>query len=366
MMRLSSVVLVMVGLLTGCASVIERKMTTDVYNVRGMQEITERFAENQGRYCNQDGCAHFLDLTGELPLENFSWRLNLSFREGDRDIDISEEGRFEFPPETDADKPLVIIFPGYGTSSMSGAAPLGMHFRALGYPVLVNAGPTEHPPFEFGLHGLSALVEYIAREFPERPVITAGVSMGALAVTEFNRIQSESGHDVRGTILVAPMLDFESAAKAMFSEIRDDRWIMRGVPQRSFDTALQRVLDRSPVERHELRLENRIRYLPENSLILLSNSDSIVPYQEVLNLFEPLSDLEFSEYEGAQQQMLEAQYLTPQNIKLQLYYRYPHVLMAMSTEEQRIRISQWLGEPIDHEGIRRTPESSEDIGEGVH
>ncbi|WP_194756528.1 serine aminopeptidase domain-containing protein [Aliidiomarina indica] len=366
MMRLSIALLVMLGLLTGCAAVIERKMTTDVHNVRGMQQITEHFADNQVRYCNQEGCAHFLDLSGGMPLEGFSWRANLSLRDGDRDIDLSEEGRFDFPPATDADKPLVIIFPGYGTSSVSGAAPLGMHFRALGYPVLVNSGPTEHPPFEFGLHGISALVEYIAREFPERPLITAGVSMGVLGVTEFNRMQSESGHDVSGTILVAPMLDFESAANAMFIGMRGDRWLMRGIPQRSFDTALQRVMSKTPVERDELRLENRIRYIPENSLILLSNNDSIAPSQEILALFKPLSEEAFSDYEGVQRQMLEAQYMARHGLTIQLYDRYPHVIMAMSTEEQRTRISQWLGEPVDHEAIGRTLENTDEIGEGVN
>lgn len=365
MIRASSILIVALGLLTGCASIIEHKMTTDVHNVRGMQQITERFSENHVRYCNQEGCANFLDLSGELPLEGFSWRANLSFREGDSIIDLSEEGRFEFPSETEADKPLVIIFPGYGTSSMSGAAPLGMHFRALGYPVLVNAGPTEHPPFEFGLHGISALDEYITREFSERPVITVGVSMGVLAVTEFNRIQSESGRDASRTILVAPMLDFEGAANAMFTEVREDRWLMRGIPQRSFDTALRRVLSQSPVERDELRLEKRVHYIPENSLILLSNNDSIVPFEEVLELFKPLSESDVSNYEGAQQQMLDVQYTNSRGHTIQLYDGYPHVIMAMSTEEQRARISQWLGEPIDHEGVRRTPKNFNKIGEGV-
>lgn len=339
MMRTSMLApLACVLLLSGCSSLIESRLTSHQYRINGMGTVEKTFSEVQKEICTENSCVKVLDITGEMPLETMSWVSNIELRDGNNTVEINDEHAFDLNSHPKVEFPVVVLFPGYGMTRMTGAMPLGFSLRDKGYPVIIAEGPTEGDEFSFGLAGARSLADWVKQEYPDRPVVSIGLSMGALALTEFNDALKAQGRGVASSVLIASMLDFEDSTLRYFEHIKRERALFRFVPRGTIQQAVTNMQFRVAETPESLNLENRVHALPQQTLIMAATADQLVPINHVKALFRPTVEEQLVPDES---NLLNGVYKTAESYTL-VTYKVPHVLLVTTTEEVRIHIEKWL------------------------
>ncbi|WP_157981281.1 serine aminopeptidase domain-containing protein [Aliidiomarina sanyensis] len=330
--------------LAGCTSMIERRIETSTIDFVGIAPVTEVFEPKVREVCNTSECHVFFDITDDLPMDHFRWTANIAFRSGEDLKDLSETSRYDLSRAPEENAPLIVIFPGYGTTSLIASMPLGLELRHYGYATWVVAGPTERQPFSFGLNGISALIDTIHTEHPNRPIITLGNSMGMIAATEFNARMQDNETPVAGTVLIAPMLDFADTASRLYEIERGERLLARAVPRGTFHKAVANVQSRVNQSKSSLQLENRRHLLPKNTLVLVSKEDGAIPLERILDIFPKANEHAPAAFESDAAPLLSRSYLTDEGWQVNVYNMLDHIVASLTMAEMRFHLRHWVRE----------------------
>ena len=263
--------------LVGCSHLIERHITTNtgISSIQGM----EFFARDSTVHCEQANASRCVEIIDWVQQSDPPDVLKLEFSlRVDGEVFPSEEV-FNIEPLA-ADAPLILLFPGYGMPSR-GLGFMAEYFRAQGFYPLVVSSPTEQRPFTFGVHNAQIVAAIIGEQYRDRRVYAYGFSMGSLAVAEFHQV-----YPLEGAIVVAPMLDFHGSAEYLMRRYRDNSFWARTIPVRSYEKGLQRMLSTSEVELDKLDWPYAVANLPENTLIIGSEADSMSRFSVLANEVE--------------------------------------------------------------------------------
>jgi len=273
-------------LLTGCTSQIANRIET--YSpMRNMQpSFFDDMLGKEHCYKADSSCLDYLSFGNaeyqvggeQQPFDSFQWSLTLNEAAFD-DVE------FKFPT-LGPTAPVIFLFPGYGMTATAAMVPAGLYFRSLGFHVVAMPGPTEQRPFQFGLGGVEHALELATAQFTEQALYAYSVSMGVLALTEFERQLNAHNRALEAAIVSAPMVDFRANAATLFSAQRAQDWRYRWIGNESFDSALDEIFIRTQMNERNLQLVERLPLLPRRTLVISAENDKIAPPDELAALLE--------------------------------------------------------------------------------
>lgn len=171
----------------------------------------------------------------------------------------------------ESDGPVVVFF----TGNLGEARTYVERFASFGVPVVINNyrgfGKSDGIPRERTMVGdAKLLIKRVRSDFPDRPVVLMGNSMGsAVAILACDE-------DIEGLILAAPY--------------RSLVHVGRKTPARFFPLRL--------LMRTKLDVRTKLSSLPEKILVLDSEDDTLIPTEETLRVLEKLPQAQVAVAQG--------------------------------------------------------------------
>lgn len=215
---------------------------------------------------------------------------------------------YAFQPLGQKQAPVLFLFPGYGMNSWLTLLAVGTWFHSLGFHVVSLPGPTEISPFDFGRSSAKLALALIDDEFSDRALYAYSYSMGSVALTELQRHLKTRGKSLQAAIVTAPLLSFQEGALTTFLQQRQSNLQLRLIRRKVFEQGVQRVLQNAQVSDQELNFRYRSQWLPPQSLLIASATDTLSPYQELMKL----SLTQFTWLYVEQAKHIELSWLTPE------------------------------------------------------
>lgn len=254
-----------IGLISGCTHWVAHKIETFELN---KIQLTG-FETLQRRYCDsQNQCMLYFDLANNLEDKIFSVNFKVAGQTHKTD---SQSFKFQQLPDK---APVFVLFPGFAASRAVNLMTLGFWLREQGFHVLVFPGPTEYQPFEFGLNTARAAQTILKEQFSENSVYAYGYSMGAVAVTELQKLRLEQQEtSLKGAILSAPMLAFSQAGQTVLNNLKTQHFWLSWLPTSFFIKALDQV----EAGQNHLSILQRETLLPKQTLFILGQNDDLSP-----------------------------------------------------------------------------------------
>ncbi|MFC3096170.1 hypothetical protein DRW07_05320 [Alteromonas sediminis] len=254
--------------LSGCASFIANQMTSPKKsNIDG--NISEWAVVQQ--LCDSNNyCVKAIGL-GELAAGDHS--LEFSFHINDNNkiwrYETKNSGVETAKPLADH---LILLFAGYNQPTEV----LYIHQlwlqRMTGAEVIVIPSAENTETFKFGLDYAPPIVAEIQRLNPEK-VHLIGFSMGALAASEVER-----KIDNAKLYLVAPMIDFDYSAKAIYDILYRDKIYATFISEDTLEDAIQIVYEESGTTLKDTDLIAKLNRVKSPTFIYVSDKDRVVEY----------------------------------------------------------------------------------------
>lgn len=374
-------------LFSGCTGIVEKRILTTTPVVTGLGDLNAYYSANRFEFCSTSfssvnsakpqGCLTYYDLAdfkveheGELiniTEQNFTFTNTSSQTDSASNVgnqtnneeeltsknkanfSLNERIEFKFPELAD-NAPIAVISPGYGLQATQTISPWATWFRHMGIQPIVLPGPTEYQPMQFGLNHAAIVAELLKSEYPDRPIILLGFSMGVLSATEIERELIEANIQPAALMLVAPMNNFREHATSVFSQVKAQDWRVRWfISDERFSTALERVIVASEVNEQALDFYKRISEASTPMVIAASEVDDIVDYEKLragFNLKEE-ERVQLSPYPDHPEFLVSFEPFTDIEAQLITVPRLNHVGMYLLLRALRAPLQEWLSTHVE-------------------